>query len=110
MSLVIQKTGAFKQDFARQFGWYVEESGPDVARRFQMALDTTLHKVAQWPALGRARRFTHPHPPVIVWSSPRPSVSGREVLAVGCSVLRSPVSVSVMKTSHSRYTRQSPSR
>ena len=57
MSLVIQKAAFFKQDFANQFGWYVDEAGPDVARRFQVALDSSLQKVGRQPDLGRLRRF-----------------------------------------------------
>jgi len=39
MSLAIQRAEFFKQDFAKQFAWYVDDAGPDVARRFQTALD-----------------------------------------------------------------------
>ena len=60
MSRAIQKAGFFEHDFANQFGWYVDEAGPDVARRFQVALDTTLQKIARQPGLGRRRRFKHP--------------------------------------------------
>lgn len=60
MSLAIQKAEPFKQDFANQFGWYVDEAGPEVARRFQAALDISLQKVGQQPDLGRLRRFRNP--------------------------------------------------
>jgi plasmid stabilization system protein ParE len=60
MSLAIQKAGLFKQDFANQFSWYVDEAGPDVARRFQVALDNSLKKIAQRPDLGSRRRFKNP--------------------------------------------------
>ena len=61
MNLAIQKAELFKQDFANQFGWYVDEAGPDVARRFQVALDNSLKKVAQQPDLGSRRRFKTPN-------------------------------------------------
>jgi toxin ParE1/3/4 len=60
MSRAIQKAGFFKQDFANQFGWYVDNAGPDIARRFQVALDDSLQKIAQQPELGRRRHFKHP--------------------------------------------------
>ncbi|MBI3880488.1 MAG: type II toxin-antitoxin system RelE/ParE family toxin [Verrucomicrobia bacterium] len=60
MSLAIQKADFFKQDFANQFGWYVDEAGADVARRFQAALDLSLNKLARQPDLGRVRHFRNP--------------------------------------------------
>jgi plasmid stabilization system protein ParE len=60
MSLAIQKAELFKHDFANQFGWYVDEAGPDIARRFQVALDNSLKKIARQPDLGSRRRFTPP--------------------------------------------------
>jgi len=60
MSLAVQKAKFFKEDFAIQFAWYVDEAGPEVARRFQAALDRTLNKLASTPDLGRLRRFRNP--------------------------------------------------
>lgn len=59
MSLAIHKAEFFKQDFVNQFGWYVDEAGPDVARRFQVALDNSLQKISRQPDLGRRRRLMH---------------------------------------------------
>lgn len=57
MSLAIQKAEFFKQDYAIRFAWYVGEAGPEVARRFQGALDLSLNKLVSDPDLGRRRRF-----------------------------------------------------
>ncbi len=60
MSLAVQRAEFFKLDFAKQFAWYAQEAGPDIARRFQEALDQTLNKLASQPDLGRLRRFRNP--------------------------------------------------
>lgn len=60
MNLAIQKAEFFNEDFARQFTWYVDEVGPDIARRFQKALDQSLNRLARQPDLGRVRRFRNP--------------------------------------------------
>jgi toxin ParE1/3/4 len=60
MSLPIQKADFFKQDYAIRFAWYVDEAGPDVARRFQATLDQSLNKLASHPDLGRIRHFRNP--------------------------------------------------
>ena len=60
MSLAVHKAEFFKQDYAKQFAWYVDEAGPELARRFQAAVDQTLRKLAHQPDLGRPRRFRNP--------------------------------------------------
>ena len=60
MSRAVAKAADFKQDFALRFAWYVDEAGPEVARRFQSALDQTLSKLANRPDLGRPRNFRNP--------------------------------------------------
>ena len=60
MNLAVQKAEFFKQDYAKQFGWYVGEAGTEVAWRFQAALDQSLKKLARQPELGRLRRFRNP--------------------------------------------------
>jgi plasmid stabilization system protein ParE len=57
MSLAIQKAEFFTEDFATRFAWYVYEAGPEIARRFQAALDQSLNKLASRPDLGRPRYF-----------------------------------------------------
>jgi toxin ParE1/3/4 len=60
VSLAIRKAEFFKHDFASQFAWYLGEAGPDLARRFQIALDQTLNQLASRPDLGRPRHFRNP--------------------------------------------------
>jgi plasmid stabilization system protein ParE len=60
MSLAIEKSPLFHTDVAKQFGWYFDESGEELAWRFFKAVDETLFKLARQPDLGRVRRFRHP--------------------------------------------------
>ena len=60
MKLGIRKAEFFQSDFAVRFAWYVDEAGPEVARRFQAALDQSLNKLAELPDLGRVRHFRNP--------------------------------------------------
>ncbi len=60
MSLAVEKAEFFKQDYANQFTWYVDEAGPDMAQCFQASLDQTLNKLARQPDLGRFRHFRNP--------------------------------------------------
>ena len=60
MSLAVEKAEFFKQDYANQFTWYVDEAGPDMAQRFQTSLDQTVNKLARQPDLGRLRHFRNP--------------------------------------------------
>ena len=60
MSLVIQRATPFIADFEYRFSWYVEKASPEIAWRFQAALDVSLQKLARQPDLGRLRHFRHP--------------------------------------------------
>jgi plasmid stabilization system protein ParE len=60
MSLALEKSDAFLEDFALQALWYVREAGADVAWRFQQAIDSRLRLLCEQPGLGRSRRFKHP--------------------------------------------------
>ena|SRR5437899_2651016 len=60
MSLAVEKAVDFKEDYAIRFAWYVDEAGPEVARRFQAALDQALNRLADRPDLGRVRHFRNP--------------------------------------------------
>jgi plasmid stabilization system protein ParE len=52
MILMIQKTPSYHADVTRQFGWYFDGAGEDLAWRFFNAADQTLPKLARQPALG----------------------------------------------------------
>ncbi len=56
----LEKSDAFREDFALRALWYVRQAGEDVARRFQQAVDATLRLLCEQPGIGRERRFRHP--------------------------------------------------
>jgi plasmid stabilization system protein ParE len=60
VSLVIQRAEFFAADFERQFAWYVDKAGAEVAWRFQEALDVSLQRISFRPDLGRLRHFRNP--------------------------------------------------
>ena len=60
MNLAIQKTPQFHADVLKQFGWFYDEAGEELAWRFFNAVDQTLYCLADQPDLGRRRRFRHP--------------------------------------------------
>ena len=60
MKLRLEQTSNFREDFALQALWYVREVGPDVARRYEEAVNATLELLSREPLLGRVRRFRHP--------------------------------------------------
>lgn len=60
MSLVLQQSDDFREDFALRALWYVRKAGAEIARRFQESVDATLRKLCLHPELGRIRHFQHP--------------------------------------------------
>jgi plasmid stabilization system protein ParE len=60
MSLAIEHASHFTADFERQFAWYLDQAGAQIAWRFQAALDSSLAKLSNQPDLGRLRHFPHP--------------------------------------------------
>jgi plasmid stabilization system protein ParE len=60
MSLPLEKADAFSRDFALQALYYVRAAGADVARRFQVALDSQLRLLCAQPEIDRLRHFKHP--------------------------------------------------
>lgn len=60
MSLEIQRASFFTADFEKQFAWYLDKAGTEVAWRFQAALDNSLRRISSQPGLGRPRNFRHP--------------------------------------------------
>ncbi len=57
MSRAITKAEPFLADFNLQYRWYFQKSGEDLARRYLLAVDSTLEKLALLPDLGRHRHF-----------------------------------------------------
>lgn len=60
MSLVVERTSFFTIDFEKQFTWYLDRAGAQVAWRFQAALDNSLRKISNQPDLGQPRHFRNP--------------------------------------------------
>jgi plasmid stabilization system protein ParE len=60
MNLVIQKSRLFHADVTKQFGWYFDEAGEELAWRFFETVDLTLRKLSHQPELGRLRHFRNP--------------------------------------------------
>jgi plasmid stabilization system protein ParE len=55
MSLRLQQSEHFLADAEVQFRWYVEQAGPDVARRYRQSLQATIMMLLETPELGRPR-------------------------------------------------------
>ena len=60
MSLAIEKSPLFHADVTRQFAWYLDEAGENLAWRLFKSVDQTLFKLARQPDLGRRRHFRNP--------------------------------------------------
>jgi toxin ParE1/3/4 len=60
MTAILRRNPFFTTDVHRQFSWYWDEAGADVAWRFEGAVEQTLIVVAQHPDLGRLRHFRNP--------------------------------------------------
>jgi plasmid stabilization system protein ParE len=58
--LLIGKSPNFHEDVVRQFEWYFDKAGKQLAWRFFTAVDSTLLKLSRQPDLGRLRRFKSP--------------------------------------------------
>lgn len=60
MNLAVEKSPLFHADVTKQFGWYFDEAGEELAWRYFKAVDLTLLKLARQSDLGRVRRFRNP--------------------------------------------------
>jgi len=60
MSLRIRKSDLFIADFDRQFCWYDQEAGWEVACGYLDATDASLEKLAGLPDLGSITHFVEP--------------------------------------------------
>lgn len=55
MPLRLQQSDLFLADAEAQFRWYLEQAGPEVARRYRQALQATIHLLRRTPESGRLR-------------------------------------------------------
>jgi len=60
MKLSLQRADEFNADFDRQYRWYAEKAGEELAERFLRAVADTLPWLAEHPDFGRRRKFHHP--------------------------------------------------
>ena len=60
MSQPFRRNPCFTADVRKEFEWYWDEAGEEVAWRFEAAVERTLLALSQQPGLGRERRFRHP--------------------------------------------------
>jgi len=57
MNLEIRKGRIFIADFDRQFRWYDQEAGWEIATQYLASIDLTIQKLAAHPEIGRIHRF-----------------------------------------------------
>jgi toxin ParE1/3/4 len=60
MSLKVSIALRAEQDMTLQYRWYLENADLDVAERYLLAVHETIQQIAEWPGLGRRRRFRAP--------------------------------------------------
>jgi toxin ParE1/3/4 len=60
MNFRVRRSAFFREDFDRQFRWYLEHAGERVAVRFLAAVTHTVERLTRRPEIGRKRRFRHP--------------------------------------------------
>jgi len=60
MSQSFRRNPFFTADVQKEFEWYWDEAGEEVAWRFEAAVERTLLAIARPPGLGRDRRFRNP--------------------------------------------------
>jgi plasmid stabilization system protein ParE len=60
MNLAIEKSPFFHADVDRQFAWYLDEAGEQLAWQFFARVDLTLLKLSRQPDLGHVRHFRNP--------------------------------------------------
>jgi plasmid stabilization system protein ParE len=62
-------SGRAEADLTNQYRWYCDNAGEQVAERFLTAFDSTVKRLAEFPGLGRLRRFR-----ILHWPGCGPSV------------------------------------
>jgi len=60
MSLEVSIALRAEQDMTLQYRWYLENADSDVAERYLLAVHETILRIAEWPGMGRRRRFRAP--------------------------------------------------
>lgn len=60
MSLRVEIFPHAETDLARQYDWYFEHAGLEIAERYLKAFDATVTTLVFHPGLGRLRKFRAP--------------------------------------------------
>ena len=60
MKRSLHRADEFNADFDRQYRWYLEQAGEELAGRFLAAVEAALRLLLAQPDLGRRRKFRHP--------------------------------------------------
>jgi plasmid stabilization system protein ParE len=60
MSRIFRRNPAFTADAQKQFAWYWDKAGEDVAWKFAASVEQTILSLTRQPELGSLRRFKHP--------------------------------------------------
>jgi toxin ParE1/3/4 len=60
MSLILEISPRANRDLAGQYRWYFREAGSDVAQGYLEAFYETAERLAEFPGLGRERKFEKP--------------------------------------------------
>lgn len=60
MSLAIVRADYFRGDLEKQADWYASKGGLELARRYLLAVEETLMRLARQAETGRLRHFRHP--------------------------------------------------
>lgn len=60
MSRMVRKSEQFLADFDLQYRWYFQKAGIGWARRYLLAVDSTLEKISGFPEIGKHRHFPQP--------------------------------------------------
>ena len=53
-------SGRAEADLTNQYRWYCDNAGEQVAERFLAAFDAAVKRLADFPDMGRLRRFRDP--------------------------------------------------
>ena len=59
MSVTVQRADWFKEDFDRQYRWYLAKAGETVAEGYLAAVERTVAELERHPLAGRPRHFRH---------------------------------------------------
>ena len=57
MSLEVSIALRAEQDMTLQYRWYLDHAELNVAEGYLLAVHETIQRIAEWPGLGRRRRF-----------------------------------------------------